>query len=230
MFELVHQMLQDSAIALAHLAKFNSDANVNRRVADLSFECQVVVGNFQDQFQIRSRQDQALGGYEATDFRNVFQYPLEMDGACAFLQQRYVTYGSEPLKKAPIPHLAGPLQHATTIADHRVIHLLHIAQFSGPERLLSFDTLDTDLALQVRIRLADPDDAAEGFAAATFDGDNLPGFLNAAQTSQACPMRGDVIGAGHFEPRFGFGVVVGHADGQGDGNAFVRSVDGFFCQ
>ena len=58
MFELLQQVLQDGAIALADFSKFDSHADVERRVAHLSLEGQIVIGDVQDEFQIRAGQQQ----------------------------------------------------------------------------------------------------------------------------------------------------------------------------
>ena len=106
--QLLQNVLQDSSITFPDLAKFDSQAYIERRVTHLTFEGQVVVRNFENKLQVSSRQNQALGRHQAPDFRNVLQNSVQMRRHRSLLQEFRFALGAEALEtaiKAPGPYL-----------------------------------------------------------------------------------------------------------------------------
>ena len=81
-----------------------------------------------------------------------------------------------------------------------------------------------DLAAQFRIAFPDPDYAAEGFAAATLDRDNLARLLGRAESHDAGAVLGDVVGAGHFQVSLMLVVPASDTNWQRYVDAFSQSV------
>src|SRR5581483_1877865 len=90
-----------------------------------------------------------------------------------------------------------------------------------PELVLGIHTLQPDLPSQRRTLISDPCNPAQCLAAAAFNRDNLPGFLDALQSGYPRSMRRHVVGARHLDPRLHVLVQVEDPDRQGDMDSFI---------
>src|SRR5436853_4432039 len=196
-------------------------------MAHFASKHEVRVSDIQHDLQVSARVQHESCGYQAAELTKVSDRCFEAVPIGA--QQFRKAIDRETGRAPAASNATGAEKHRPKreiLAQDRLVGIHHRLQLGFPHGLVSFDALQTDLAMPLRVVLADPYDAAEGLVAATLDRDNLARLLCGAESDDASAVLGNVVGAGHFQMGLMLVVPAGDTNRKRNVNALGRSIGG----